>query len=101
MGVALNFKQDLAKMFKSSHWDVDFSLPFLYNITLDTRTAFLGLTVGTTFSFDLDGRGMYYLYLTPVEIWVMPFVWRQFPSHGWSTSANISYVCTIGFRRAI
>ena len=101
MGVALNFKQNLMKMFRTSYWDADFSLPFLYNIKLDSRTGFFGFTMGTTFSFDIDGRGANYIYLTPVELWVMPFVWGQFPSSGWSTSANISYVCMVGFRTAI
>jgi hypothetical protein len=101
MGVALNLNQNLSRMFKTSHWDANFSIPFIYNLRLNSRTAFVGFTVGTTFSFDIDGRGLRYIYLTPVEIRILPFVWGQFPSQGWSTSMNVAYLCMVGFRTAI
>lgn len=101
LGVALNFKQDIMKVFDISHWDVYVSIPFIYNIGLNNRTVFLGFSVGTTFSFGIDSKGSNHFYLTPLEIRAMPFVWNQFPSSGWDTSANVSYVCMVGYRKAI
>ncbi len=101
LGVALNFKKDIMKVFDTSYWDAYVSIPFVYNIGLNNRTVFLGFSVGTGFSFGIDSRGSNYFYLVPLEIRTMPFVWRQFPSSGWDTSANLSYVCMVGFRTAI
>jgi hypothetical protein len=101
LGAALNFKQNIAKMFRTSYWDVNFAIPFMMNISKNSRIAYVGFTAGTTLSFDINGQGRYYFFVTPVDIWITPYVWRQYPSLGWDKELSISYMFSTGIRMSI
>jgi len=101
IGVAINVNQNLTKLAHYAYWDINFSLPFVLNIQQNFRTAFIGFTMGSSISFDMDGRKIYFLYISPVELWLVPLVWRMYPSQGWDNTLNIAYMCMVGFRFAI
>lgn len=74
---------------------------FVLNVRESVKVAFVGLNAGVSLSFDIDGRGLYYIYVSPAEFFLAPFVWRISPSGGWSTDANISLTASVGFRASI
>jgi len=103
LGVALNFRQNIANLGRGTIWDANFSIPFIVNIRLNSRVAYVGITAGTTFSFDIDGRDASYFFLTPVDLLFTPFGWVIYPASGggWSKDGSVSYMCSAGFRFAI
>jgi len=101
LGVAMNFKQNLAKIGRGTIWDINFSIPFIFNITNSLRVAFVGITVGTTLSFNIDGKDYAYFFVTPFDVLFTPWGWLMYPAGGWKKEESVSYMCSAGFRFAI
>ena len=103
VGIALNFKQNITKIGHGTIWDADFSIPFILNLKLNSRVAFIGVTAGTTLSFDINGKGVSYFFLTPIDLLFTPVGWVMYPASGggWGKDGSVSYMCSTGFRFAI
>jgi hypothetical protein len=103
LGVAINFRQHIANLGRGTIWDANFSVPFIFNIRTNSRIAFVGVTAGTTFSFDMDGKNVNYVFITPFDFMYTPLGWVMYPSSGggWNKDGSISYLFSVGLRFAI
>jgi len=102
LGVGLNFSYTTPESFsRTFRWTFNGGLPIIMNIHESYQVAFFGVNLGTTLSFDTDGRGLYYIYITPMEIFYSPVTWRLAPNSGWDMTSNMSLITAVGFRAAI
>jgi len=103
VGVAINFRANIAKIGHGTIWDANLSIPFIFNTRLNSRVAFIGATVGTTVSFDIDGKHHHYFFLTPIDILYTPLNWIMYPASGGGANrdGSVSLMCSAGLRFAI
>ncbi len=103
IGIAINFKQHIMDIGRGTIWDANFSIPFIFNIKNNSRIAFVGITAGTSVSFDIDGKNNRYFFITPIDILFTPVGWVMYPASagGWNRDGSISLMCSAGFRFAI
>lgn len=101
-GVGLNFTYTTSNKFsRTFKWSFNGGVPFVVNIHETYQTAFIGFNVGTTFSFDVDGRDKYFIYITPAEFFFFPITWRFAPNGGFDLDSNLSLITSVGFRVSI
>lgn len=102
LGVGLNFSFSTTDSFsRSVKLTANGGIPFILNIRDSSKTAFFGFNAGGTLSFDTDGRGIYYIYVTPVELFFIPVTWQISPSGGFDLTSNIFMLTAVGFRASI
>ena len=103
IGAALNFRQNITKIGHGTVWDANFSIPLIFNIKSNSRIAYVGVTAGTSFSFDIDGKSASYFFITPVDILYTPWGWVFSPTSGggWGKNGSVSCICSVGFRFVI
>ena len=99
MGAALNTTFSLHEsMDEKFDYSVNFSLPFVMNISNGVKTAFIGFTTGNTMSFSVDKTNKYYFFITPAEFVFIPLTWVLDPNGGFNTGLEISLRFAIGLK---
>lgn len=80
------------------HWSIGMSVPFLFRVKSDLKSCLFGVSVFNSFSFRLDKRAKYFLYITPFDIYYFPFSWELSPRRDFKTYGYIFYMASVGLR---
>ncbi len=102
LGVGLNFSFSTTDDFsKSVKLTLNGGIPFIMDIHKSVIVAFMGVNVGTSLSFDLDGDGTSYFFISPAELFFSPIMWKISSGGGFDLTNNVFLYCSIGFRKSI
>jgi hypothetical protein len=80
------------------HWSIGISVPFLFRIKNSLKSCLFGLSFFNSFSFRLDKRAKYFLYITPFDLYYFPFSWELSPVKNFKYHGHIFYMASIGIR---
>ena len=102
LGVGLNFSFSTTNDFsRSVKLTFNGGIPFIMDIHESATVAFMGVNVGTSLSFDLDGDGTSYFFISPAELFFSPVTWKISSGGGFDLTNNVFLYCSVGFRKSI